>query len=360
MDTNPVLQKLDEIQRVATSKLAEHSARLLAVEQLASRGTGGGEGFGEKSLGNRIIESENFAQFQKGSQSSGAIPVGSLLSKATTILSGTWSSGPQFLPRVAAPPQPALRLRDLLPAAPTTSNLIEWPQETARSGAPGYQYPEATDKQQRDFTYALQSAAVATIAFWIACSKQLSDDSAAFSAYIDARLLYLLESKVESELLFGDAGSGHLKGLCTAASLPTYSAPSDLIDAIAKGAEQLAAAGVEATGAVCNASNIWNARQIKAAGSGNFLIGSPLDPFPPSLWNIPISLSPAMPAGKYLLGDFRTGAMIFDREQSSVTLSREQDRFFVQNLIALLAETRLALAIFAPTSFLYGQLGTGS
>jgi hypothetical protein len=352
MDVNPVIQKLDQIQDAAgklVSKQRELDSRVLGLEQMATRSTGGGgEGFGGKSIGKCIVESENFAQFRKGAQSTGAIPVGSLLSKATTILSGTWSSGPQFLPRMAAPAQPQLR------------NLIEWPQETSRSGAPAYQVPEGSDKAQGDFTYALQSAAVATVAFWIACSKQLADDSAAFSGYVDSRLIYLLEAKIESELLFGDGASGHLKGLCTAATLPSYSAPSDLIVAIAQAAEQLASVGVEANGAVANSSNFWNARQLKASGSGTYLVGSPLDPFPPQLWGIPIALSPAMPAGKYLVGDFRTGGAIFDREQSSVTLSREHASFFTQNLIALLAEVRLALAIFAPTAFVYGQMGTNS
>jgi hypothetical protein len=53
-------------------KSRETDARLLALEQTFTRSTHvGGEGFGEKSLGQTIVESEGFAALQKGAQSSG-------------------------------------------------------------------------------------------------------------------------------------------------------------------------------------------------------------------------------------------------------------------------------------------------
>jgi HK97 family phage major capsid protein len=146
------------------------------------------------------------------------------------------------MPRMALPAQPRLVLRDLLPGITTTSNLFEFPRETARSGAPDYQYPEATDKVQGDFTYSLVQNPIATIAFWIAASRQLIDDSVALTGYVNGRLLYLLQAKIEYELLFGDGSSGHILGLATQATAAT-GATTNLIDGTAAAIEQLAGGG---------------------------------------------------------------------------------------------------------------------
>src|SRR5215467_6301558 len=103
---------------------------------------------------------------------------------------------------MAALPQPRLTVRALMPSIPTASALVEFPREDSHTGGPGYQQPEGSDKSQTDFAYSLQQAAVATLAHWLAASKQLVDDSAAFSGYVNGRMLYLLESKVEHELLY--------------------------------------------------------------------------------------------------------------------------------------------------------------
>src|SRR3974390_118924 len=88
------------------AKADETAARLLQVEQaLVSHNPGAPLGLGgEKSLGQIVLDSEQFASFRKGSRSTGQIPIGAF--KASTITSGPWTTGPDFSPRIAAPPMP--------------------------------------------------------------------------------------------------------------------------------------------------------------------------------------------------------------------------------------------------------------
>ena len=63
----------------------------------------------------------------------------------------------------------------------------------------------------------------------------------------------------------------------------------------------------------------------------------------------------SMGVGKFLTGAFDLGAQLFDREQSSVMTGFENDDF-TRNLITILAEERLALAVYRPEAFIYGTL----
>jgi len=128
-----------------------------------------------KTVGQLVAESEGLAQFRKGARSSGQIEVGSF--KVSPILSGTWTSPPDFLNRVAAPPMPTLPLRSLLPAFQTASNMIEYPKETGATNAANYQAVEGVDKPQSDLSFTLVQVAISTLATWIAASRQAMDDS---------------------------------------------------------------------------------------------------------------------------------------------------------------------------------------
>jgi HK97 family phage major capsid protein len=67
-----------------------------------------------------------------------------------------------------------------------------------------------------------------------------------------------------------------------------------------------------------------------------------------------------MPAGKFLVG-VRNEAAVYDRQQASIEVSREHASFFVQNMVAILCEERLALACYHGSAFIYGTLAaTGS
>jgi HK97 family phage major capsid protein len=62
----------------------------------------------------------------------------------------------------------------------------------------------------------------------------------------------------------------------------------------------------------------------------------------------------SMPAGDFLVGNFATGAQIFDRMNATIEIARQNEDDFIRNMISILAEERLALAVYAPNSFVEG------
>jgi HK97 family phage major capsid protein len=62
-----------------------------------------------------------------------------------------------------------------------------------------------------------------------------------------------------------------------------------------------------------------------------------------------------MTSGKFLVGAFKYGAQIFDRMDSRVEISTEDSTNFRQNLVTILCEERLALAVFNTLAFVKGD-----
>jgi HK97 family phage major capsid protein len=64
-----------------------------------------------------------------------------------------------------------------------------------------------------------------------------------------------------------------------------------------------------------------------------------------------------MAVDKFLVGDFQRAATLYDRWTPRVEVSTEHADFFTRNLVAILAEQRLALAVKQAAALTYGDFG---
>ena len=77
---------------------------------------------------------------------------------------------------------------------------------------------------------------------------------------------------------------------------------------------------------------------------------------PTLTWQTPTVLSPAMPSGKFLCGDFQRGTVLFEREMMNVQIAFQNEDDFVRNLATMRAELRSALAVPLPAALLQGAI----
>lgn len=350
-------QKADE----ALTAVNEAKTRLDEIEQKIAR-KGGDERTSRKSAGYQFIESEDVKAFMANPRSGGRVSITTkaIISSLTTDADG--SAGdvlePMRLP-IIAPVQRRLTIRDLLMPGRTSQSSIQYPKETGfTNSADTHTETAGTAKPQSEIKFDIVTTSVTTIAHWVLATRQILDDAPMLQSYIDGRLRYGLGIVEEDQLLNGGGTGTDLNGVYTqatamAANLAVVSAPTKM-DVIRYAMLQAALAEFPPTGIVMHPTD-WAGVETTKDTAGAYIIGDPANSLQPRLWGLPVVATQAMTLDKFLVGSFGMAAQIFDREDANVTLSTEDDTNFRKNLVTILAEERLALAVYRPESFIKGD-----
>ncbi len=353
-------QKADE----AITAANETKARLDELEQRVAQQRGSETGDEYKSVGQMFVESEGAkAMFEAGSSFRGRA---TMEEKATLTLATTDSAGSvgdavnqTRLPGIMPLPQRRMTIRDLLSQGRMDGNTLEYVKETGftNSAAP---VAEAAAKPASDIKLDLVSTSAKVIAHYMKASRQAMDDVSQLRSIVDNRLLYGLAYVEETQLLNGDGTGQNLNGIITQAtaySAPTTIADLNIMDVLRLAMLQAFLAEYPATGHVMHPTD-WATIETLKDSEGRYIIGNPQGTTQPTLWGLPVVATQAITVRKFLTGAFKMGAQIFDRWSARVEVATENEDDFIKNLITILAEERLALAVYRPEAFIYGDFDT--
>jgi HK97 family phage major capsid protein len=169
------------------------------------------------------------------------------------------------------------------------------------------------------------------------------------------RLAFFVRRIEEQQLLGGDGTPPNLRGILNRSGIQTQAKGADPTPDTVYKAMQLirGAAGAgfaEPTGVVFH-PNDWTAIKLLRTADGIYIWGSPSEDGPDRIWGLPVRQTTAMTENTGLVGAFRPHAEVIRREGVTVTLSTEHSTYFVENKVAILAESRLALAVYRPSAF---------
>ena len=349
-----------ELADQALAGMNEAKTRMDELEQKVAAGSREPEE--RKSLGQMATEGKE-AEIAALASSRGRVSmeVKAIISSLTTDANG--SAGDLIVPQrggLVAPVERRMTVRDLLTPGRTTSNSIQYPQETGfTNSAATHTETAGTAKPQSEIKFDIKTANVTTIAHWILATRQILDDVPMLQSYIDGRLRYGLAYAEELQLLNGDGTGTNLNGVYTQATAfasPLAAANTDLdtkVDVIRLAMLQAALAEFPSTGIVLHPTD-WAEIELTKTTDGAYLFANPQNSAQPRLWGLPVVETQAMTAGNFLTGAFRLGAQIFDRQDARVEVSTEDSDNFRKNLLTVLAEQRLALAVYRPEAFIKG------
>ncbi|QBX38663.1 phage major capsid protein [Brevundimonas sp. S30B] len=351
-------EKTDE----ALISMNEAKARLDDLEQKLARG-GGHEEERAKSIGERFVESEGFKSFEatgfSKSARGGDLQIKATLTSATTDAAGSVGDAVNQtrLPGILPLPQRRLTVRDLLSQGRMDGSTLEYVKETGftNSAAP---VAEGAAKPESDLKFDLVTTSAKVIAHWMKASKQILSDVSQLRSTIDQRLLYGLAYVEEQQLLNGSGSGQNLHGIipqATAYSAPITISGATSIDMMRLAMLQAALAEYPATGHVMNPID-WAFIETLKDSEGRYIIGNPQGTIAPTLWGLPVVATQAIAVDKFLTGAFRMGAQVFDRWDARVETGYVNDDF-TKNLVTILAEERLALAVYRPEAFIFGDFG---
>ncbi|MBK6298297.1 MAG: phage major capsid protein [Sphingomonadales bacterium] len=345
----------------------EAKARLDELEQKIAR-KGADDETRPRSIGEQVLAADEMKAFlaSRASRGRASVEVKAIITSLTTDAMG--SAGdlivPDRLPGILAPGQRRLTVRDLLTPGRTSSTSVQYVKETGFTNAAAT-VSETTGalKPQSDIKFDIATSSVTTIAHWVLATRQILDDAPMLQSYIDGRLRYGLALVEENQLLNGGGTGTDLNGIytqATAFTAPiTIPAPVTRIDVLRLAVLKSALAELPTTGAVLHPAD-WASIELLKETTGAYLIGNPQGALAPTLWSLPIVATQAISQGNFLTGAFRLGAQIFDRWDARVEVSTEDDQNFRKNLVTILAEERLALAVYRPEAFVKGAFAAAA
>ena len=349
-------------------KQGELQANVQNVEQLIAKleANGAGADVQHQSLGQQFVNNEEVKSFLGKTTPRGRadMTIKAAITSVTTDADGSAGDLVQTtrLAGVQALPQRRMTVRDLITPGNMDGNSLEYVKESGFTNNAGM-VAEGAKKPESSLKFDLVSTTAKVIAHYMKASRQILSDASQLASLIDGRLRYGLAFKEEQQLLNGDGTGQNLLGIIPQAT--AFSAPFDPegtetnIDNIRLALLQAELAEFPSSGVVMNPID-WARIELLKDTTGRYIIGNPQGVIGASLWNRPVVTTQAIGVDKFLAGAFKLGAQVFDRWQARVEVATENEDDFVKNMVTILAEERLALAVYRPEAFIYGDFGNAA
>jgi HK97 family phage major capsid protein len=330
-----------------------------------------------KTLGQAFVESDIYDQLKaSGALSSDRASFKSapFLAASTDIIQSTPETGPgsalvtpQYLPGVLPLDQRPLTIRDLFGAGTATSDSISYAQQTAFEPATGLAVKQSTTaddaaglKKQSSIGWTRITSPIETIATWMAATRQQLADAGQVRSLIDNQLRLMLALEEEEQLLNGDGTSPNLSGIYDHAiqtSTANGTSTGDPnIDGI-RNAARLVRVGLSRLTADAIAMNPTDSMYLDLTtdAEGRYRIGDPFGQAagagPRPIWGLRRVESEAIEEGHALIGAFKAGATVLERQGITILTADQHADFFIRNLVVVLAEERLGFPVYFPSAF---------
>lgn len=332
--------------------------RLLQLEQKSS--AQGDQAPADESMGAQFVKHATYDNFCKAD--------GRIKARVEVKNTVTNAIGLTFSERRPGIVEGAFReftIEQLLTSIPTSANAIDWIRENVFTNSAA-ETAEGAAKPQSSITFSPGTMPVSTVAHWIKITRQLAMDNAALAAYINRRMVYGVNLRVENQLVAGNGTAPNLSGLTTAGNFTAHGytaasltalglSPTNRLDLIGKMIGDSALADYPADVVILNTADWWTLRLAKDS-QGRYLLGDPASAVAPTLFGRPVVASNAMVAGSVWVGSLSQAATLHNREGVAVDLSDSDGDNFTTNLVTIRAERRLALTVEKPTAARYGLL----
>lgn len=265
-----------------------------------------------------------------------------------------------------------LTIRDMISKRTTGSDTVEYVVQTAHTNAAA-PVPEATTsaaptapgtagalvqaagggyKPEGSWAFERKTATVKTIAEWVPATKRALADAGQLQGLINDELRKDIAETEEAQIMNGNGSGENLPGILQTSGIQAQAFDTDIFTTSRKAITKARTVGRVVPNAFAfNPVDVETIDLARENGStGKFLGAGPFSMGPRTLWGVPIVETEAVAAGEGLLGDY-SKAVLWDRQQTTVTMTDSHADFFIRNMVAILAEERVAFGVTRPTAF---------
>jgi HK97 family phage major capsid protein len=249
-----------------------------------------------------------------------------------------------------------LGLVDLLTQVPSTSDAFGYvrdnsstPQGTAAETAEGGTKPEST------YTWELVTDTIKTVAHWTDIARQALDDHTQLRGLVQTRLFYGLAYRVDNQIINGDGTSNTMVGILNTSGINSYNTgvgnDEAKIISLRRGKTLVRHNEYAANVVILNPDD-WETVELSTDDTGRWRVTPNVqDNLTPRIWGMNVVDTNTVAAGTALEGDAKLGATLYDRQRAALYVTDSDASKFRQNILTLLAELRLGLAVNRPKAW---------
>jgi Phage capsid family len=357
----PALKKrVDELRAVAA---AAEAAKSYAAERGTEHGADRPEAPKFKSLGDAIMDSVAVKGKQRGSDSGPGVTL-DIDMKAQLTAFGTpnfaSSSGwDPFDPRTGHVQLEALRPANLVypwfSATTTSFSTVKYMEETQFGNTDGTgdaaEAQEGAAYAQTSLALTERSSEVRKVTVWLPFTDEQMEDEPRARDYINNRLMYQLQARVDSQLLLGNGSAPNLLGTNSVSGINTQALGTDSVpDALYKAIRQVRATGFSEPNVTFISPTKWEGVRLLKTANGDYVWGHPATSGAETIWGLPVQLTTLLSTTAFV-GDYARQAEIAVRRGVDVQVTNSHASLFVSGQQAIRADLRLAVIHYRPTAF---------
>jgi HK97 family phage major capsid protein len=325
-----------------------------------------------KSFAEQVVESDAYKNVVAKQAQSAAVDVKTVNTIDEGIIpafSGGAGQGgqlvaPQLLPGIVPLLFQPLTVADLMAQGTTSSSSISYVIESAFQDTTAAVLEKGT-KPQLDLTLSRRQDNVSTIANVAKVTDEMFQDAEQFQAYLSNRMIFGVKRAEESELLNGSGTAPHLQGILNRSGLATTVVTTasltaqKAIEGIYNQITALRSTSFVEPDAIVIHPTDWQTIRLGKDGNNQYYGGGPFTgaygnagPSNQSqLWGLKVDVTTAIAQGTVLVGGFQESAQVFRRMGITLEMTNSNVDDFVNDLITLRAQERVALAVYRPAGF---------
>lgn len=232
--------------------------------------------------------------------------------------------------------------RQVTEAAPTPEANVKYP-----TGATG----EITGtKPQGHMDFEKVYETVKTIAVYVGATKRALADASQIRGIIDQDLRDDTNEELENQIVNGNGVGENFTGILQTAGVLVQALGANVFITARNAITNVEVNGrAYPTGWAINPMD-WATIELTPDTVGRYYYNGPLARGPKTLWSLPVVESMSVPQGQGILGDWRK-AVLWDREEATISVTDSHSDWFIRNLIAILCELRAAFGMIRPSAF---------
>lgn len=308
-----------------------------------------------KSLGELFVESAAFTEKagDKGPQATLDVdPMAMLRPRNTLMETGAgWEPETTRSGLVVPDAQRPVQVTDLIPSIPWGQAAYTYMEETtftnnAAETAEGGTYGEAA------LVLTERSSTVRKIAVWLPVTDEQLEDVPGARGYVDARLRFMLQQRLDGQILTGNGTAPNLEGVNNVTGIQTQALGADPVpDAVYKALTKVRVTGRAMPNAAIFHPNDWQGVRLLRTADGVYIWGNPSEAGPERIWGIQVVQSDGQTENTAVVGDFANFSLLAVRRGIDVQVTNAHSDFFINGKQAIRADMRAALVFTRPAAF---------